>query len=127
MGLLFFAFYNIVYLPYFGENVQRESPNHHKSVHKLEIFESGFVLFAGLLSIVCYMANIHDFVYEYSAFCKLFAFAIFMLSQYITIIYIQLNIDRIIYTTKLLTFAGGISAISIMYLFLFEYAHLVDL
>eukprot|EP01084_Bolivina_argentea_P195846 335868_1 len=131
--ILFYSIYNICYVDKKLKSNLAALTKQIKRTHKIdkfEIFESSFVLIAGLIAICCYSLNIHDYIHEYSAWSKLFGWASFMISQYILIIYLQfdynhkLNLDV---TQRILQFSGMISAISIMYCFLFEYDHFLDI
>ena len=98
----------------------------------LEIMESAFVLIGSLIAIMLYASSKvehGDIKEKYkAAFCELMAFVIFMISQYATIFYIQFHIDQFgAFSTRILVLSGAMSAVSIMYMFVFEYYHLISL
>ena len=102
----------------------------HKSVDVLEVLESAFVLVGSLTAIGLYAhSKLHsgDISGEFGAFCELTALSLFMVSQYAAICYIQYNIERTQRGPQVLVLSGAMSAVSIMYLFLFEYHHLISL
>ena len=114
--------------------VDRKSKRAPKSVDWLEIMESAFVLMGSLTAIVLYAESKIEaeslesiMNEEFGAFCELTALSVFMVSQYATICYIQFHIDRIQRGPQVLVLSGAMSAVSIMYMFLFEYHHLISL
>jgi len=106
-----------------------------KHVDILEIGESGFVLIGSLVAIILYaMSKVEygDWPWqvkeEYQpAFCELMAWTVFFICQYIFICYVQFNIDTIEHGREFLLLSGAVSAVTIMYLFVFEYYHLITL
>jgi len=101
------------------------------SVDILEIGESATVLIGSLIAMILYAASKVEYgkiKVEYgAAFIELMAWTAFFICQYIFICYIQFNIDRIKYGPQFLILSGAVSAVTTMYLFVFEYYHLISL
>merc|ERR1719195_2616049 len=101
------------------------------SVDILKIGESATVLIGSLIAMILYAASKVEYgkiKVEYgAAFLELMAWTAFFICQYIFICYIQFNIDRIKYGPQFLILSGAVSAVTTMYLFVFEYYHLISL
>jgi len=102
----------------------------HRTVDILEILESAFVLGGSLTAIGLYASSkvkVGKLEEEFGAFCELAALSMFMVAQYATICFIQFHMDRMPRPPAVVVISGAMSAVSIMYLFLFEYHHLISL
>ena len=103
-----------------------KAPSAYDEKSKIDMFELGesiFTLIAGLIANVCYIVAVGTS--EITALMQLLAFSILMIAQYQFIIYFQMYPDNI--NVKVLQCSAFASAVSIMYLFLFEYEHFLHI
>eukprot|EP01083_Nonionella_stella_P182187 654785_1 len=132
------ALWHLYFLVYEGRKTHKrihEKENVHKGhVDLFTIFESCVVLIGGVSACWLYISHVTsaDFESKFDAVSELFSWSFFMILQYISVVFIQLDY---VYGRKLLmrnsvkkmlSFSALISAISITFLFTFEYAHFVE-
>eukprot|EP01083_Nonionella_stella_P004310 12448_1 len=135
-----FAFYHFYFLVHEGRKTHRRMTLMNRQGKKqfkgaeidiCTLFESSFVLIGGMLACVFYIMNINDYDYKFGEFAELLGWSVFMLSQYIFIIFIQLDyifgrkLLKRPTTQKMLSWSQMVSAVSVVFLFAFEYLHFV--
>eukprot|EP01083_Nonionella_stella_P272690 924829_1 len=128
-----------IYIFWFMKGAKHINESMTKKMYKghvdlFTIFESCVVLIGGVSACWLYICHVarDDFESKFDAISELFGWSVFMIVQYISVVFIQLDY---VYGRKLLmrnsvkkmlSFSALISAISITFLFTFEYAHFVE-